>query len=38
VKFGVPFASLISFQVELFKPDQLPPDLAAIPAIKPGSK
>ena len=38
VKFGVPFASLISLQVELFKPDQLPPDLAAIPAIKPGSK
>jgi len=38
VKFGVPFASLISLQVELFKPDKLPPDLAAIPAIKPGSK
>jgi orotate phosphoribosyltransferase len=38
VNFGVPFASLISLQVELFKPDQLPPDLAAIPAIKPGSK
>ncbi|MGB8370345.1 MAG: orotate phosphoribosyltransferase [Limisphaerales bacterium] len=38
VSFGVPFASLISLQVELFKPDKLPPDLAAIPAIKPGSK
>ena len=38
VNFGVPFASLISLQVKLFKPDQLPPDLAAIPAIKPGSK
>jgi len=38
VNFGVPFASLISLQVELFKPDKLPPDLAAIPAIKPGSK
>ena len=38
VNFGVPFASLISLQVELFKPDRLPPDLAAIPAIKPGSK
>jgi orotate phosphoribosyltransferase len=37
VNFGVPFASLISLQVELFKPDKLPPDLAAIPAIKPGS-
>jgi len=38
VNFGVPFASLISLQVELFKPDKLPPDLAAIPAVKPGSK
>jgi len=38
VNFGVPFASLISLQVEVFKPDKLPPDLAAIPAIKPGSK
>ena len=38
VNFGAPFASLISLQGELFKPDKLPPDLAAIPAIKPGSK
>ncbi len=38
VNFGAPFASLISFQVELFKPEKLPPDLAALPAIKPGSK
>ena len=38
VNFGVPFASLISLQVEVFKPDKLPPDLAALPAIKPGSK
>ena len=38
VNFGVPFASLISLQVELFKPDKLPPDMAATPAIKPGSK
>ena len=38
VNFGVPFASLIALQVELFKPDQLPPDLAALPAVKPGSK
>jgi hypothetical protein len=29
---------LITLQVELFKPEKLPPDLAAIPAIKPGSK
>jgi len=38
VKFGVTFASLIALQVEVFKPDKLPPDLAAIPAVKPGSK
>jgi orotate phosphoribosyltransferase len=38
VKFGVPFVSLIALQVEVFKPDKLPPDLAAIPAVKPGSK
>jgi orotate phosphoribosyltransferase len=38
VNFGVPFASLIKFQVEVFKPDNLPPDLAKIPAVKPGSK
>ena len=38
VNFGVPFASMITLQVEVFKPDKLPPDLAAIPAIKPGSK
>ena len=38
VKFGVPFVSLIALQVEIFKPDKLPPDLAAIPAVKPGSK
>ena len=38
VNFGVPFASMITLQVEVFKPDKLPPDLAAIPALKPGSK
>jgi orotate phosphoribosyltransferase len=38
VKFGVPFASLIALQVEAFAPDKLPPDLAAIPVVKPGSK
>jgi orotate phosphoribosyltransferase len=38
VNFGVPFESLISLQVETFAPDKLPPDLANIPAIKPGSK
>ncbi len=38
VEFGVPFASLISLRVETFEPDKLPPDLAKIPAAKPGSK
>ena len=35
---GVPMFSLIALQVETFEPNKLPPDLAAIPAIKPGSK
>jgi len=38
VDFSVPFASLISLKVEAFEPDKLPPDLAKIPALKPGSK
>jgi orotate phosphoribosyltransferase len=38
VNFGVPFIGLLSLQVETFKPDQLPPDLVGIPAVKPGSK
>jgi orotate phosphoribosyltransferase len=38
VKFGVPFESLISLQVETFEADKLPPDLMKIPAFKPGSK
>jgi orotate phosphoribosyltransferase len=38
VNFGVPFVGLISLQVETYKPDHLPPDLAGIPALKPGSK
>ncbi len=35
---GVPLASLIALRVETFEPDQLPPDLANSPAVKPGSK
>jgi orotate phosphoribosyltransferase len=38
VKFGVPFESLISLQVETFEADKLPAELAKIPALKPGSK
>jgi orotate phosphoribosyltransferase len=35
---GVPTFSLIRLLVETFPADQLPPDLAALPATKPGSK
>ena len=38
VKLGVPNFSLLSLQVEAFPADKFPPDLAATPAIKPGSK
>jgi orotate phosphoribosyltransferase len=38
VHFRVPFQSLLSLAVEAFPPESLPPDLAAIPAMKPGSK
>jgi orotate phosphoribosyltransferase len=38
VQFGVPTFSLLAMQVETFEPDGLPPDLAAIPVVKPGSK
>lgn len=36
--FGCPFVALAPMNVEAFEPDQLPPDLAGTPAIKPGSK
>jgi orotate phosphoribosyltransferase len=38
VDVGVPVFSLIKLHVEAFPPDQLPPDLAKTPAVKPGSK
>ncbi|HEY5915089.1 MAG TPA: orotate phosphoribosyltransferase [Verrucomicrobiae bacterium] len=38
VKFGLPSFSLLKINVETFEPDKLPPDLAAMPASKPGSK
>ena len=38
VKLGVPMFSLLAMNVETFHPDKLPPDLAKIPAVKPGSK
>jgi orotate phosphoribosyltransferase len=36
--FGCPFISLVEMNVENFAADNVPPDLATIPAIKPGSK
>lgn len=38
VNLGVPTLSLLSLHVEAFPADKLPPDLAATPALKPGSK
>ena len=38
VRFGVPTFSLLTLHVETFEPDKLPPDLAALPALKPGSR
>ena len=35
---GVPFTPLIRIDVPTYSADDLPPDLAAIPAIKPGSR
>ncbi|MFC3703170.1 orotate phosphoribosyltransferase [Devosia honganensis] len=35
---GVKLVSLIEFKVPAYPADQLPPDLAAIPAVKPGSR
>ena len=36
--FSCPFVSLVEMTVENFPADNLPPDLAKIPAVKPGSK
>jgi len=36
--YGCPFISLIEMNVETFPADNLPPDLARIPAVKPGSR
>ena len=36
--FGCPFVRLVEMRVENFSADNLPPDLAKIPGVKPGSK
>ncbi len=38
VDLGVPFFPLIRLDVPTYEADKLPPDLAAIPAVKPGSR
>ncbi len=38
VDLGVPTYSLLRLTVETFEPDKLPPDLAALPVVKPGSR
>jgi orotate phosphoribosyltransferase len=35
---GVPFFPLIRIDVPTYEPEAVPPELAAIPAIKPGSR
>jgi len=35
---GVPLFALVGMEVPAYEADRLPPDLAAIPAIKPGSR
>jgi orotate phosphoribosyltransferase len=36
--YGCPFVSLVEMNVETFPAENLPPDLARVPAVKPGSK
>jgi orotate phosphoribosyltransferase len=38
VDLGVPLVALASLSVPNYAPDALPPDLAAVPAVKPGSR
>ena len=35
---GVPLISLAQYEVPAYHPDNLPPELASIPAVKPGSR
>lgn len=38
VDLGVPFHPLVTINFPTYAPDEVPPELAAIPAIKPGSR
>lgn len=37
-ELGVPYTALIRIDVPAYKPDEIPPELAQIPAVKPGSR
>ncbi len=37
-EFGCPFISVVKLDVETFEATDVPPDLAGVPAVKPGSK
>ena len=38
VDLGVPFYPLIAINFPTYAPDEVPPELAATPAVKPGSR
>jgi orotate phosphoribosyltransferase len=38
IDFGAPFISLAAIKIPTYAPDELPPELAAIPPVKPGSR
>lgn len=38
IELGVPFVPLLSLDFPVYDPDDLPEELAAIPAVKPGSR
>jgi orotate phosphoribosyltransferase len=38
VDVGVPLFALVGLEVPAYEADNLPPELAAIPAVKPGSR
>lgn len=38
VDFGVPYIPLVAINFPTFAPDEIPPELATIPAVKPGSR
>ena len=38
VDLGVPFVPLVALSFPTYAPDEIPPELAAVPAVKPGSR